>query len=412
MSMNNSTRLGLAWLGILLLLAVTSWFGWKALRDSKPEAAGAAPAQPPSTVIVKPVVERSVVEFLEVTGTLRAVRRSEVAARESAAVESIEVEEGDRVERGAVIATLDARRLAAQLEEASATLTAAEAELAQREAERERAVQDEDMMRGLWEERAVAERDYLDSLREMKVAEARENAAGEAISAATKRLDLLKVRQQDLAIKAPFDGEVVARHAELGEWLNEGDPVVTLSSTGEVEAWLQLPERHASLLRHTAPESVTMRIPGNSEEIRADRLSLVSDVDGRSRRFVLIAHIPDPDNSLTPGSSVRAQVSLGKAEPRLVIDADAVLKSYAGTYVFVPEPGEGGPPLSRQVPVEVLFERDGESVVRSEGLKPGSEVIVEGNERLFPNTPLDPRPWAETRGEKAAAANQQPVPES
>lgn len=412
MSMKNSTRLLFAWLGILLLLAVTSWFGWKALRDSKPMAAGAAGAKPPSTVIVKPVEERSVVEFLEVTGTLRAVRRSEVAARESAAVETIEVEEGDRVEQGAVVARLDPRRLAAQLEEGRATLTAAEAELAQREAERERAVQDEEMMRGLWEERAVSERDYLDSLREMKVAEARENAAAEAISAAAKRLDLLEVRQEDLAIKAPFAGEVVARHAELGEWLNEGDPVITLSSTGEIEAWLQLPERHATLLRRTAPESVHMRVPGKPGEILADRISLVSDVEGRSRRFVLIAHIPDPDNSLTPGSSVRADVSLGKSEPQLVIDSDAVLKSYSGTYVFVPEPGDSGPPLSKQVPIEVLFERDGESIIRSAQLEAGSEVIVEGNERLFPNTPLDPRPWSETRGEKAAAANQQPVPES
>ena len=45
----------------------------------------------------------------------------------------------------------------------------------------------------------------------------------------------------------------------------------------------------------------------------------------------------------------------------------------------------------------MLFERDGRTVLAAGALKAGDEVIIEGNERLFPGTPLNPQPWEETR---------------
>ncbi|MGB6219586.1 efflux RND transporter periplasmic adaptor subunit [Haloferula sp.] len=410
MSSSSQSRQGLAWIGILFLLALTSWFGWKALRDAEPEAGPSGPpgGRPPSTVIVRPIEEKEVVERLTVTGTLRAVRRADVAARESAAIDSLSIDEGDLLAAGDTIARLDTRRIEALVQESSAALTAAKAEMTQREAEAERAVQDEEMMRGLWDQKAVAEREYLDSLRELKVSEARANAASEAIAVAEKRLELLEVRFNDLEIKAPFSGRVVALHTELGEWVNEGDPVITLLSTGEVEAWLQLPERSASLMKQTSPESVELRLPGRIESIQADKISLVPDVEGRSRQFNLIAHISDPENLLTPGSSVEASVPLGAPEKRLVISADAVLKSYSGNHVFVPDFTNDGPPIAKQVPIELLYERNGESIIASGALAAGDPVIVEGNERLFPGTPLDPKDWESTRGDAAERQDVEP----
>lgn len=390
-----STLVGIVLAGVL---GLSSWLGWKALRDAEPEQRkGGEGGRPPSVVIVRPAEQREVVQKLSVTGTLRAVRRAEVASRESAAVDSVLVDEGDLVEADTVLARLDGRRLEAQVQEAEADLTAARAELAQRRAEWERAIEDEEMMRGLVKDQAVAEREYLDSVRGLKVAEARADAGDKAIDAATKRLDLLKVRRTDLEVRAPFRGRVVVRHVEPGEWVREGDPVVTLVSTGEAEAWLQVPERHAVKLRDTAPEAVELRVPGVESPIRVDRLQVVPDINGKSRLFVLVAHVADPGNQLTPGMSVEASVPLGKPEPQLVVSTDAIMRGFAGTHVFVPKAVEGGPPVASRVPVEVLYERQGEAIVVSDALEPGTAVIVEGNERLFPNTPLNPKPWGEAR---------------
>lgn len=407
MSNANNQNQSLAWIGITVLLCLGIWFGMKAMRDAKPEQGPAAPGgvRPPSTVIYREAAEQEMVETIRVTGSLRAVRRADVAARESGAVESLTAEEGDTVKEGEPLATVDGRRLETQLAEAEAELIAVRAELTQRQAENDRARQDEEMMRKLWEQKAIAEREYLDSLRGAKVALARQNAADEAIAAASKRRDLLNVRTGDLSVKAPFSGRVVARHTELGEWLKEGDPVVTIVSTGEVEAWLQLPERHVAALRLAKPESVELTVPGRSEPLVADKLSLVPDVDGRSRRFTLIAHIPDPDNTLTPGSSVEATVPIGQKKSHLVVPSDAVLKSYSGSYVFTAASTGDGPPLATQVPVEILFERSGIAVIAPGALKPGDHVIVEGNERLFPNTPVAPQAWEDTRATPTANAN-------
>jgi multidrug efflux pump subunit AcrA (membrane-fusion protein) len=260
MAASSQFRIALVWVGLVAVLGISSWMGWKALRDAGPaEGAGPAGARPPSVVIVRTAVEKEVVEVLKVTGTLRAVRRAEVAALESGAVQTLAVDEGDLVEEGGLLARIDARRLDAQVQEAEADL------------------------------------------------------------------------------------------------------------------------------------------------IHADRLQLIPDVDGRSRLFVLVAHIPDPGNRLTPGLSVEASVPLGKPRPRLVVSTDAVMRGYSGTHVFVPKDTGKGPPLASRVPVEVLFEREGEAVLKDGALEPGTPVIVEGNERLFPNTPLDPRPWEETRAEQPPA---------
>ncbi len=405
MSNSSSLRVAFGWLAVLLIIAVTSWFGWKALRDAKPgQGANGGGARPPSPVVTRPAEEREVVERLSVTGTLRAVRRAEVAARESAAVDALLVDEGDMVKAGAVLAKLDPRRLEAQIQEASADLTSARADLAQREAEQERAVRDEEMMRGLWEQRAVAEREYLDSVREMKVAEARANAAREMIEASQKRMDLLEVRKTDLEVLAPFEGRVVARHTELGEWLSEGAPVVTLVSTGEMEAWLQLPERKARLLRQTAPGSVELQVTGLDETIGADKLTVIPEVDGRSRRFTVVAHVPDPENLLTAGSSVTANVPLGDPARRIVVPSDAILTGYSGAYVFVPDASGDGPPVAKRVDVELLFERSGEAILAEGALEAGQAVIIEGNERLQPASPIAPQPWEAPKEETSAEA--------
>ena len=184
--------------------------------------------------------------------------------------------------------------------------------------------------------------------------------------------------------------------------MNEGDSVVTLVSAGAIEAWLQIPERYLAALQEAVPRSVELRVAGRKELVEVDRSSLVPDVEGRSRLFTLIAHVSDPDSLLSPGASVEARVPVGESQKRLIVSADAVLQSYAGTYVFVPQRAGEGLPIAKRVPVEVLFERQGESVLSGGELKAGDEVIVEGNERLFPGTPLNVQPWSETREAKPA----------
>lgn len=382
-----------AWRWIILAVIVFAglWFGIQALRKVEPAGAAGAGGElpqgpPPATVFVAPVALQSVQQRREVTGSLMAVQRAEVAAQESGKVEEVLVDVGDRVKAGDSLLKVDARRMTAELAEREAMATASAARVEERSAEAERATRDLKMKEDLFAQRAVSEREFLDAKREASVATARGKAAKDEQKASESALELLRVRLEDLSVKAPFDGVVVERHVDAGEWLAPGEAVITLVSTGTVEAWISVPERFAGRINaDDAP--LEIEADGSGVKTRALSIRQVADIDATTRLFSVVALVDDLDGKLMPGLSVRAEIPVGEREERLAVPVDAVIETIAGASVFKAAPGEGMP-IAVKVPVEILF-REGTTVyVSSAQLKPADRVVVEGNERLFPGTPL------------------------
>jgi len=370
------------------------WFGMQELRNAQPAgASGYAAADqqqgpPPATVIVAPVVMESVQEKRQVIGTLRAVQRAEVAAQESGAVIKVNVDVGDEIEKGAVILSLDDRRMKASLDEARSNLTAAVAIIEERKAEAARAESDLKMKESMFQARAVSQSEFLDSQRQSLVAAARVKAAEDEASATESSLELMEVRLADLQVKAPFAGRIVERAVDPGEWIAPGDPVVTLVSSGTVEAWLNVPERFVSAVAE-GEEPLLIMADGTGASSEAKSIRLVADIDPVTRLFPVVVAIDDKNGSLAPGLSVHAELPVGEAGEFLSVPVDAVIETFQGASVFKVVPSsEGGMPIAERIEVEVEFRRDGSAYIASDSLKPGEQVVVEGNERLFPGTML------------------------
>ena len=376
-------------MGLAAMALLLSWWGIKTLSSAKPasEPAGSGPAgMPPANVILSQVEKKSSQQTQRVIGSLRAKSRSKLAAREAGAVLEILVKEGDLVKKDSIIARIDPRRLEAQIAGANATFTAARAVVTQREAEKTRASTDLKMKEQLYAKRALSESEVLDARRSAHVAKALASASVESLGAMEARVDLIKVRREDLEIRAPFAGRVVARHTEIGEWVTPGSPVVTLLSVGEIEAWLQVPERFASV---AASKNIPVKLTATGKMVIATKLISIPDADASSRTVQMIAVLPDPDNLLVPGLSVSAELPVTERIEQLVVPVNAVVQSYAGPGVFVPQKSADSPmPVARRVAIEVLYQADGYVFIRSKDLKEGDQVIVEGNERLFPFQPL------------------------
>lgn len=381
------------WVILAVLLLAVLWFGIQALRNtenagSSAPAAGGPQGPPPATVIAAPVVQKPVQEKRRVTGTLRAVERAQVAAQESGAVKEVRVDVGDSVKEGDVLVLLDDRRLRATLAEAESRHTASIAVVEERAAEADRAATDLEMKQKLFAERAVAEREFLDAQRESSVAAARMKAAQDEKKASESALELLRVRVADLEVKAPFAGRVVERRVDPGEWIAPGDGVVTLVSSGTVEAWMNVPERFIGQVSE-GQEPIMIESDGTGAKSPAKSIRRVSDIDATMRLFPVVVEIDDLGGEMVPGLSVHAEIPLGEVEDMLAVPVDAVIETFQGASVFRVTPSdEGGVPTAARVPVEVRFRRDGLTYLKAEGLKPGEQVVVEGNERLFPGTPL------------------------
>ncbi|MHC5002986.1 MAG: efflux RND transporter periplasmic adaptor subunit [Planctomycetota bacterium] len=348
-------------------------------------------------VLVEPVRAVELQARRMVTGELRAVRRSSVAAQEPGVVTELPVREGQLVEPGATLARLDARRLQIMLDQVVADSAATAALQQEREAELTWKQRDLDLLQASFDRGAANRRELEDAETQVAVARARVLQIQGQVDLNEARAELLRQRLEDTVIVAPFRGVVVARHVELGEWLGEGDPVVELVSAGPIEVWLDVPQRLLAPVREIdLPVSVVVEATGGTVEAKDRRIVPVVDV--RARTFTLVARLDNEDDHLSPGMSVTAWVPTAGMAEHLVVPKNAVLRNEVGSHVFVARAsGESGH-AAMPVPVQVLFGEADWFAVSAAGLVPDDLVVVEGNERLFPMMPVAP-----VRGGDAAA---------
>ncbi|MHC4821474.1 MAG: efflux RND transporter periplasmic adaptor subunit, partial [Planctomycetota bacterium] len=339
--------------------------------------AAPAPAQeggpPPSHVKVEAVKSERLGRRRRVTGTLRAAKRSLVAAREGGVVLELPVREGQTFEKDAVLARLDDERLKILLETVDAEKVQSEASLEELRAESARDARDLESLRSLAASDAANPKEVADAESAVRIAEARVRQGERQIAVIEARARLLRKRIADTVIRAPFAGTVVKKHTEVGQWTGEGDAVVELLSTTDLEAWLEVPQRSLGPVeKHRGTLEITVDATGAQHRIEGWRL--LRQVDTRARTFFVIAALPT-DASLAPGMSLTAMVPEGAEADQLTISRDAILKGETGSYVYVAAGGgEGKPASARMQPVEVLFSLGDRADVRGTGLKAGALV--------------------------------------
>jgi multidrug efflux pump subunit AcrA (membrane-fusion protein) len=180
----------------------------------------AARGQPPAWVVVDPARLESVEQWREVTGELRAVRRSLLAAQEEGLVVDLLRQE--------VIARLHDVRAVLDVERAAADAEARKALVVQREADAEKMGRDLSRIEEMVSRGAGNERERDNARTDQKTAAARLDQARAELAAAEAQLGLARQRLADLTIEAPFGGVVVSRRTDVGQWLQRGDAVVEI----------------------------------------------------------------------------------------------------------------------------------------------------------------------------------------
>lgn len=352
-----------------------------------------ASAQGPTPVFVAPVVQETTQEFERVIGSLRAKRISEMAALEEGALIELAVREADVVAQGDVIARIDDRRLKASRAQLEADLAMAGATLTERQAQLTNAKADLDAIERASKSGAISDRDLRNARTAVQTSEALANAAQQSITALEAQRDLLDLRLADTVVRAPFAATVTMRHAEIGQWIRPGDPLVTLVSTGALEAWLDIPERLVGRV-DTAREAMQVHLEASGQDVKGTKARSVPTVDMRARTFNLILDIANDANALHPGMSISAQIPVGQPAKHLVVPKDAIVRRGDSALLVVVDAES----KAQYAPVRVLFASGAGFAVESlvpGGLTAGTQVVVEGNERTFPGTPVAPTPVSE-----------------
>lgn len=328
-------------------------------------------------VRVAPVVEEPIEQKRQVTGDVLAIGRSQLAAQEPGLVIAVLVDEGARVKQGDLIARLDPERRELDLIEAKASVLAAEAKVAEEEALSAQAARDRDRIKEMLalESGSKPELDRAESQAAAEAARLEHAKAQLAIERARQRL--IEKRLGDLEIRAPFAGRVTEKFTEVGQWVQAGSPVVEVVSLDPVEIRVDVPERFVS--RAVQAETVSVMLPGVGQEVSARVIGVIPRGDMRSRLFPLRLLADNPNELIKPGMSAIGLVPTSERAMTLLVPKDAILQGETGSFVYFDNGGRAA-----MAPAERLFAIGDRVAVRSATLRAGMQVVVEGNERMYP----------------------------
>lgn len=357
--MRTDTRHLISWSSLLLLFLLPAC--------GEQQAAPPPKGRPPTPVRVAPVSKQSIQQSVTIVGTVEPWKRSTVASEIAGLVDRFPAEEGRMVKTGDVLAQLRTDTLQIRFESAQAFEREAKARWNQ-------AKLDLDRINSLFKKELVTQKEYDDAV-------AQEAALRERL--AQLEAEIRQV-QEDLTkslITAPFDGWITQEYTEVGQWVQAGGPVVEIVDLSHVKIEVPLPERYVGDIR--VNDKVTAIFDGISGyEAKGTVFSVVAQADRAARTFPVKVDIPNPKLVIKSGMVSRVTLQIGRPYNGLVIPKDALVLRGNHQFVFVVKDGSVGQiPVTSKVHLDKVIEVSGD-------LQEGMDVVVEGNERLFPGQPV------------------------
>jgi len=375
------------------------------LSSTPAEANAPAAAAPAMPVSVATVVASEVAAWDEFSGRLEAVEHVEIRSRAAGTVQSVHFREGALVKQGDLLFSIDPAPYAAEVERAQAQVVAAQSRVTHSRSENERSQR-------LWDERAIAQREFDERTNTLREAEANLRAAQAALHSAQLNLDYTQVR-------APISGRIGRAEITVGNLVaaGPGAPVLTtLVSVSPIYASFDADEQvivralkelpgGASARSYLERIPVAMGTSATADLPFQGRLQLVDNqVDAKSGTIRVRAVFDNKDGSLIPGQFAKLRMGQAKAETALLINERAVGTDQNKRFVMV----IGGDNKAVWREVKLGASVNGLRIV-NDGLKPGERIVVNGLQRVRPGMTVAPQAVSmdakpEVRAQAAGAA--------
>ena len=365
---------------LLVMLAGVVWI-WH--RQSGP-ADAKKPAMDAVSVVVAPVRQGDVSVRLTANGTVSAQQTVAVRPQLSAMVSAVHIREGQYVQKGERLFTLDARTEDANLLRTKGQLAKSLADL--RNAERNLERQEELFRQNFISQAALdVAQSQVEALR-----------AQLAIDEATVQAN--RVARGFTEIVAPIAGRTGAIPVYQGSLVQPNDALVSITQIDPINVSFTLPERElASLQEARAKGDVPVKAEMAAfQERRSGRLIFIDNaVDTASGTIRLKAEFPNADRHLWPGMFVTVTLAPRTIQSAFTVPVQAVQNGPEQKFIYVI--GEGS--KANVFPVNVRLIQDGLAVIEGIGVTVGMRVVVEGAQNLRPgSTIVEAEASGETQG--------------
>lgn len=352
-----------------LKIAAVSVMMTGALYGCSRGAEGQAPGAPPVTVATP--LRQQVVDWDEFTGRFEAVEAVDVRARVGGYIQAVHFRDGQTVQRGQLLFTLDPRPAQAALAQARAQVAQAQSQMSLAQANLARS-------ESLLASQAVSQAEYDSNKAAVEAAEANLAAANAATRTAQLNLEYTRVT-------APVSGRVSDRRVDPGNVVaggsSAGDVLTTIVSGGPIHFVFDGSEAVAlKYMREGGSNQgapVRIRLQDEAQFSHTGRLDFSDNrIDTGSGVIRLRAVVPNADGFLRPGMFGRAQVAGAEAYDALLVPDTAISTDQARRTVYVVAQDGSVTPKAVQLGPVV----QGLRVIKS-GLAPTDRVIIAGLQR-------------------------------
>ena len=334
---------------------------------------------PPPTAVTTDVAQKSEWQpTLESVGTATAVNGVTISTDLAGIVRQIAFDSGNKVRAGDLLVHLDTTQEEAQLHQAEAQRDYASVTLKR----------DKDLLA----KHAISQSDYDNAEASFRQAQATVDQFTALIARKT--------------LRAPFDGVTGIRQVNLGQYLKEGDMVVTLQAFDPIYVNFSLPQQDLSKLAVGQP--VALRVDAFEGQAFGGKITAINSlVDQATRNIQVQATFQNSDFRLRPGMFAKVSVIMSEKQNVVAIPATAIHYAPYGDSIFIVS--EMKDPQGKEYKgVREQFIKTGPSrgdmISVVSGLKPGDEVVTSGvfrlksgahvnvNNQIKPGSDLAPNP--------------------
>ena len=308
------------------------------------------------------VSEQASEQIRKFSGIVAAVDSSGLSFQVGGQVASVEVDIGDQVKKGQVLAILDPEPYQLDVDAVGAELVKARANVVNTKSEYDRQKRVFDQGAGAKSDLDTAEYNY--------------RAARSAVDYQIARLDQANRNLRKTKLLSPYDGTIAWRSVNPNEEVKIGQKVFEINATGTMEVQLAVPETTIDRIHIDDPATISYpTLPGESAK---GRISYIGSAAVKANAFPVKVELIDPDEKVKPGMTAEANLSIKdeSQQPGYLVPLQALLPAPEANrgYAFVYDPQTS---TVKKTAVRSRGTEDKKAIVY-EGLAAGDIIAVAG----------------------------------
>ena len=321
-----------------------------------------AQEQPPARVVISNILFEKVAQNRSFIGTLYYERISHISSEVPGLVTKINVKTGDRIQKGTPLIYLDIEILEKEILIHKNKIDQAELHINHSKKNYQR-------MDSLYKKGGIREKDFDDARFIYK------EALFKKLSAKTT-LDKLLIQKRKSVINAPFDGIILEKNVDSGDWVNQGKPLINIGSVNDL--FIKVPVAETVLNFISIGQNVPVTINAYNKEITGTIDNLSPIADAKTKNVFLKIRIPML-TKVAQNMSATVFIPTGKGQKMAMIPRDALIKFQGKDFVYTIKEKK-----AVMMPVNIVTYLGDRIGADNDHFTEGMPIVIDGNERLRP----------------------------